>query len=335
MNTLFYKVNCLIKEKISHIRWLKLRQFFYAHILAGRQIYIDLIEKYGDDCKIYINHYPGTGDVYLTASLLPAWAEKQGVKKYIFTVIGRSAFQVASMFQLEKVVELTKRQTEDLIHYLQTIGETNPNIEVLHFTPFAFNQRIIEPLLGVNGTNFLDMYLKVTFPGLTIEDMLPYDDQTTDEEIQIIFKENQIVPGKTVLLVPYANTIDLLSNQFWDYLANELIKMGYSVCTNCNYPKERKIQNTIPLFLKYSQMKKFVETAGTIIQLRSGLTDFLYDCNCKNFILYPVENHYKFGSASLYEYFSLERMGLSANVTEIEFSRQNEKKIIMKIIEEL
>ncbi len=324
-----------IKNRLRRNLHLKLTQHYHSHVLAGRKIYLHLAEKYGDDCRIYINHYPGTGDVYITSALLPAWAEKEGVAKYLVTVIGKSAYKVAKMFPLENVEILSKRETEDLLHYLQMIGETAPNIEVLHFTPFAFYQRIIEPLLGVNGSNFMDMYLNITFPGLTMRDMMPYDDQTTEEDIAEIFQKKSLVPGKTVILSPYANTIDLLSNQFWDYLAHSLKSKGYTVCTNCDFPKERKIQGTIPVFLKYSQMKKFVETAGTIIQLRSGLTDLLCDCNCRNYILYPVENFFRFGSASLYEYFSLRKMGLNANVKEFEFSRRNEDKILERLLSEL
>ena len=323
-----------IKRMLKKSRSLKLLQHYFSHILHGRKIYLRLLEKYGCDARIYVNHYPGTGDIYITTSLLPTWAEKNGITQYVATVIGKSGYKVAKMFPIDNVEILTKRETEDLLHYLQTIGETEPNIEVLHFTPFAFHQKIIEALLGVNGSNFMDMYLNITFPGLTLDDMMPVAEQSSDEEIAAVFKEKGLFPGNTIVLVPYANTIDPLSEQFWSYLADELKKKGYTVCTNCNYPAEAKIPGTIPVFLPYNKLKKFVETAGTIIQLRSGLTDLLYDCNCKNYVLYPIENFFRFGSASLYEYFSLERMGISERVTEIEFSRRNENKICEQILKE-
>lgn len=311
---------------------LKLTQHYFFHILHGRKIYLRLIEKYGHDAHIYINHYPGTGDIYITSSLLPAWAEKNGISRYVVTVIGKSGFKVAKMFPIENVEILTKRETEDLLHYLQTIGETESNIEVLHFTPFGFYQKIIEGLLGVNGSNFMDMYLNITFPGLKLDDMVPAAEQCSDQEIATVFEEKGLAPGHTIVLVPYANTIDPLSDQFWNYLADGFQKKGYTVCTNCNYPVEAKVPGTIPVFLAYNQLKKFVETAGTIVQLRSGLTDLLYNCNCKNYVLYPVENFFRFGTASLYEYFSLEKMGLSNQSIEIEFSRRNENKICQKIL---
>lgn len=324
-----------VKKAFRKIKPLKLTQCYYMHILPGRNVYWRLVRKYGEDCRIYINHYPGTGDVYITSALLPAWAKKEGVDKYVVTVIGKSAYNVVKMFPIENVELLTMRETEDLLHYLQTIGETGPNMEVLHFTPFAFQSRIIEPLLGVNGSNFMDMYLNVTFPGLTMQDMLEYANQISDEEMKELFKEKGLIPGRTVVLAPYANTIDPLSNRFWNHLAAGLMEKGYTVCTNCDYPREKKIMGTIPVFLKYSQMNKFVETAGTIIQLRSGLTDLLRACKCRNYILYPIENFYKFGSASLYEYFFMEKMHFSDNVTEIEFSRRNENKVCEKLLSEL
>ena len=321
-----------IKRKIREFKILYLYHFFFNHILNGRNIYLQLMKEYGEDCRIYINHYPGTGDVYITAALLPAWTRKNDVEKYVFTVIGKSAYKVSQMFSIKNVKILTTRETEDLLHYLQTIGETNPNIEVLHFSPFAFTHSIMEPLLGENGNNFMDMYLHITFPGLTIKDMEIPKDQTNDGDILSYFRKNKLIPGKTAVLVPYANTIDLLSDQFWNYLADSLRKQGYTVCTNCNYPQEDKIQGTIPVFLPYSEMKKFAETAGVIVQLRSGLSDLICDCDCKNFVLYPVENFFRFGSASLYEYFSLERMGLPNHATEIEFSRRNEFQVYQQIL---
>ena len=333
MKGVFNKAKSVAKKALRQIKSLKLFQNYYFHILNGRKIYLKLTDKYGENCRIYINHYPGTGDVYITSALLPAWAKKQGVNRYVVTVIGKSAYNVVKLFPIENVELLSERETEDLLHYLQTIGETGPNMEVLHFTPFAFQSPIILPLLGVNGSNFMDMYMNVTFPGLTMQDMLEYDDQTSDEEIAAFFREKGLIPGRTVVLVPYANTIDPLSDQFWNYLAAGLMRKGYTVCTNCDYPKEKKIMGTIPVFLKYRQMNKFVETAGTIIQLRSGLTDLLSHCHCKNIVLYPVENHFRFGAATLYEYFSIEKMQFTNSVTEIEFARINSPQICTRIID--
>lgn len=321
-----------IKKKLPYI---KLLQQYYRHILPGQKIFQRLVDQYGPDCRIYINHYPGTGDVFLTSSLLPAWAEKNGVKDYVVTVIGKSAYKVVQMFPIAKAEILTKRETEDLLHYLQTVGETNPNIEVLHFTPFAFQNTIMDRLLGVNGNHFMQMYLNVTFPGLTQADMLIPEEQIAEEEIDRIFEEHGLIPGRTVLLVPYANTIDPLSAQFWNYLADGLIRLGYTVCTNCDYPKEEKVRGTTPLFLRYNQLNQFVKKAGVIIQLRSGLTDLLYNCECNNFVLYPIENYYHFGFDTLYEYFSLKKMGLSSSAIELEFSRKDEKDICVRITDDL
>lgn len=335
MSSILQKTKQGIKKALKQVRSVKLFQHYHTHLLHGRKVYLRLAEKYGEDTRIYINHYPGTGDVFITSSLVPAWAEKEQVSRYVVTVIGKSAYKVAKMFPIENVEILSQRDTEDLIHYLQTIGETEPNIEVLHFSPFAFHQRIMESLLGVNGSSFLDMYMDITFRGLSRDNMLPSETQTTPDEIDEIFKTNGLTPGKTVLLVPYANTINLLRWQFWDTLAYELTKKGYTVCTNCDYPKEREVRGTIPLFLRYNQLKQFVETAGTIIQLRSGLTDLLYNCKCKNYVLYPIENYYKFGLVSLYDYFALGRMKLSRDAVEIEFRRNDESIVRERILREL
>lgn len=322
-----------MKQVLRKVEWLKLYQFYFFHIQNGKKIYNKLVCQYGPEYRIYVNHYPGTGDVYITSALLNAWVKKKHVEKYVVTVIGKSAYNVVKMFQINDVVILSSRETEDLLHYLQTIGETNPNIEVLHFTPDGFNQTLMMRfLMGENGNNFLNMYLSATFPGLTVTDMcLPVYD-SSDQEIDNIFFEKGLIPGKTVVLVPYANTIDLLSDGFWNFLADTLLKKGYTVCTNCNYPKQKKILGTTPIFLPYNQMLKFINKAGAIIQLRSGLTDLLYTCTCKNYVLYPTENSYRFGSETIYEYFSLEKMGLTDKAIELKFSRKNEYDIYERIV---
>lgn len=145
--------------------------------------------------------------------------------------------------------------------------------------------------------------------------------------IDEIFKTYKLCEKRTVVLSPEAQTLPLLSDEFWCSLAKRLINIGYCVCTNIGSNKEKVIDGTIPLLIKLNDFNKFIEKAGFFIGLRSGLCDLLCDSSCKKIVLY--------NNQGTYNAFSLKAMGFNKGLSEYIVWEENEQDILKKIVQEL
>ena len=312
--------------------YLRIIAWMFYNIIPGMIIYCKIIKKYGKNIKIYIEHYPGTGDVYLTCGFLESLVKREGYKdNYVLTVIGVGGVKMAQLFGIEKIEKLTQHQSNALIHFARLNGFSKLNIEVLHYHPMAMHNGIMDNLMSYNEINFLQMYLYCVFPGQRLGD---FQYPTIDDAkiyVDNIFEINGLSGKKVILLCPSANTIDPLSWNFWCVLAEILEENGYKVCTNAA-DKEPVIPGTTRIFLQYKYMIEFTNRCDFCIGLRSGLFDFIAMTKSKLIVLYPKTNSFKFGVGSLYDYFSLNKMGLTENATEIEFYRDDELNVLKQII---
>lgn len=114
----------------------------------------------------------------------------------------------------------------------------------------------------------------------------------SNEEVQKIVKENQIIQGKSVILIPYAKSTSMLPVSFWEELA-ERLSDNYRVFTNVAKSGEEAIKNTIPLNVSLEYIVDIVKYAGNAVSIRCGLTDVLAlgKCNCQ--VLYAIDSEYE------------------------------------------
>lgn len=169
--------------------------------------------------------------------------------------------------------------------------------------------------LGVNTIgygkydNFSMCYKKsvLALKGDNIKPQCPL--KKVSKGIDKIFRENNLIEGKTVLLAPHTNYLKPLPARMWTELADSLQKEGFAVCTNCGSADEPPIQGTIPISLRFEEICDFIETAGYFIGVRSGLCDVISSCKAKIFVVYPKCMQSRFISADLY--FGLRRMQLT------------------------
>lgn len=322
-----------LRKRTNGLILTRLAYSYFRFARRGLGVYQGLRKKYGENARFYVNHYPGTGDIYLTSMFMPAWAKRRPGERAVVTVIGKGGEKVARLFPLEDVEVLSQRDTKALIRFYELCGDrTELPVEILHYHAQAMNSGILDRFAGYKGLDFLSMYLGVVFPGLTPADAAVPAFAKDDPKIDELFERHHLQRGKTVLLVPYANTIDEMSKPFWNYLVSALKEKGYSVCTNVS-GDEKPLPGTEGVFVPYKGLKQFLETAGATIQLRCGLTDMIAGFDCKKIILYPVDNYFQFGMSSIYDYFSLKKMGLSEDAVEIEFSRwKGERQVYEKIL---
>ena len=307
---------------------------YFKRIADGYKVYKSILEKYGNDIRIFVEHYPGTGDIYLTCALLESYLKKMGnSEKYVVTIIGKGSVKIANLLGITDTVLLTQQESDDLLTLYRFVGpELMPNVTVLHYSPIMFHSSILDQMAGYNGLDFMTMYLQTVFPGVTWQDSKHFKPCNDQERILEYLDEKALIPGKTVVLFPFANTIEHVAFDRWERLARHLREDGFTVCTNVEKGGP-VVPGTLPIFVPYADLRAFVETCGYAIGLRSGVFDIIADADCDKIVLYPTPNFYKFGVGTIFDYFSLVKMGIAKRTYEFEFERVNEVYVFRKVYE--
>lgn len=305
---------------------------YFIRMRRGYRVYRSILKTCGDDVQIYVEHYPGTGDIYITCALLEKLiAKNKIVGPYVITIIGKGSVKIANLLDVQKTVLLTQRQSDDLLMFYRFMGpEHIKNITVLHYSPIMFHTSILDQMASYNGLDFMTMYLATVFPGETWEEAKKFPVCTNPERVSEYFDERGLIPEKTVVLFPYANTIEPININIWEKLAQNLREDGFMVCTNVE-PGGVSIPGTESIFVPYADLVPFVEQCGCIVGLRSGIFDIIADAKCCKVVLYPTPNFFKFGVGTIFDYFSLINMGIAKRTYEFEFERVNERYTFVKI----
>lgn len=294
--------------------------FHYKYVIAkGRAVYEKFLPEYQEHF-MFPAPYAGTGDVYMAAMILKNYARTRNIDKYFVPVVGRSNVKICALFGLQ-AVPLDKPDMDNLIRYLSFAGISECQAELLHHDPMSISIGILDRMRNIKGLDFLSMYLCGVFNtnDRSIISLPEFDGDTaaTDK----LFSENDLVKGKTVMLAPYNYTLPKMKKAFWEKLAESLLKKGYTVCTNCCGNKEVPVKGTVPVFCPYSQIVPFLEQAGGIVAIRSGLCEVISSARCKKIILY-LEGFPWNGKDNI-DYFSLNKMGLCDDACE--FTYKNNK----------
>lgn len=295
-------------------------------IEKGNELYEGILKENPNLDRMFICPYPGTGDIYMACTFLPKYLEINKICNYVVLVIGNSCKKVAELFEKEKVISITREQSEAL----------------LRFWEFSGDDTIIKPLLywGWRTKRYLyaDHYPQISFSEMFVYDVFEYDDrpktrnpiQESKEIVEMYFKELGLALGKTVIIAPYAGSfISEISYDVWKMLAKKLMEKGFSVCTNCSNESEETIEGTKRVCFPYAQAVPFVECAGYFIGIRSGLCDVISSAKCKKIIMY--EDAF---NATRISFFGLKKMGLcESDVFEFDYSGWNDDRIVAEIVE--
>lgn len=331
---MLHRIKLLLKKKgLIRIIWNVMTK-----IRRGQKVYEYILGKYGEKCKIYVGQHPGTGDVYIQAMFLQEIVSSSE-EKYVFTVIGSAASKIAHIWGIKTIECLSLQQSNDLISYARFMTRIKRlNIDILHYHPMEyFYDAYLGYLRNYRGLNFFKMMSLAVFNHNGVYPSSLPKFEANIEKIRNLNKKYHLIPGKTVLLAPYANSLNMLPMEFWIKLAKKLNNLGYRVCTNSFGKDEPIIEGTCGLALEYNDLIAFLEQAGAVISLRSGLSDCISSAKCKKIILYPKQQLYEImgGIGSSKDYFSLNNMKLCDDAIEyeIDFSNTKElKKVIKKII---
>ena len=313
---------------------------YRSRTLPAISLYEQLVDKYGQDADFYVQHYTGTGDVYLAASLLKKFVQDNNrSSNYVMTVIGGGNKKVAQLFDLEQVETLNQQQTDYLVRMSMFAGDKRTRMLVTHYHPQKYSTGVLTEMCSYKGTDFATMYLDASLPGMHPCDLTDPGNKSNAEHIEKVFEQAKLIPERTVLIAPYAVTTDAIPDEFWDKLVKHLKRRGYAVCTNSASTSEPALRGTQPVNISYADLRQFCEKCGYVIALRSGLCEIIASCSAKKVIIYPKINLFKFGNYSFKKYFSLENMKYGQNFSEIDFDNRKfgkpkTKRLLSRILEE-
>lgn len=135
-----------------------------------------------------------------------------------------------------------------------------------------------------------------------------------------VLKEKYAIHDNSVLIAPYAKTVDGIGVEFWKSIADKLTVMGYKVYTNVA-GKEQPIQNTVAFNASLSELFYVMPEFKCFIGLRSGLCDLVALSSTPMIVV--TNDSWK---AWEFDYFAL------AKSTVINYNQGYEKTVIENII---
>jgi hypothetical protein len=302
---------------------------FVPHLLRGRLTYRKLTGG-NRGSTLFIAPYAGTGDMYLIELFLKSFVERQAIHDYSLAVASNACAQVARMMGETRVAVADQQALNSVISYGRLIRARPNSIVVLND---GWMGAPTEWLRGYKGLNFERMFRHTVF-GLEdeIAPRIP-GASATNEGVLKLFDEQGLVPGRTVVLSPYANTLFHVPDQaFWTRVAARCAERGLTVCTNCA-PKEQPIAGTRAARFPLSLAPDLVETAGYFVGVRSGFCDIVSGTASRKVVLYDREG--RFYKGSFHEYFSLTAMGLGRNLREVEYGDGDKENIVAEVMDGL
>jgi hypothetical protein len=296
----------MIKDSTNFIQHV----YFKIKLSMWWKLYEKIANKNG---TTYICPYKGTGDVYVASGLLASQIGEDRVKASRICVIGGGSKKIAKLFGFDDVISLEQKEMDDVVRMCTALGFGALDIFVLHADPPSSKMGITDHVRNYNGINFMDFFVSGVFNNETLRLKKPAFDDCKDD-IKEFFEKNELIPGRTVVVAPYVNTLGELPVWVWIEIVDEFRKRGFTVCTNCD-DKHWPIFGSVGINPPYSELKDFFEYAGYFVGSRSGLCDIISSFDMCKVIIY-FSNEY-WGCGGIIDFFSMNDMGLCDDAIEI------------------
>lgn len=299
----------------------------------GTRVLRLLKERYGEDVELCIFPWQAIGDIYMAARYLRAYLKKEEKEtghavNYIITVMGNLRKKVAESCGYDRIHVLTKDESYALCRTVTFLGNKECNAHILQHR-FIYTNRIWH-LGNYKGVTF-DDHFRYSIFGLSEDCEVVTPTQNMDDAyLEDFFRKHNLVKGKTVLIAPYANTIANPSKEFWEKLAEELKKRGYTVCTNSSGDEsEPAIRGTQAVLFPFDITLRAIEYGGCFIGLRSGLCDYVASAKGKKIILYPDR---VYAQGPVIDFYSLKRMGLTDAADEFVYQDNAPEETLRQVL---
>ena len=294
--------------------------------IRGLFLYRRFMKNLPKDAFMFVAPYTGIGDIYLVGLFFNEYLKRNYIKEYVFVVVSGACKKAAEMFNIENIKVVKSNHAEDLVNLNKGLGV---KFKIVTLND-GWSSDAIQWIRGYKNLDFAKMFRYFVF---NFDDSVQYQlppRKDWKREIDELFQKHNLIKRKTVILSPYSNTLFELTDNFWENIASHCKGLGYSVCTNCATKNEKPVNGTEAVFFPLGMAVDFVEVAGYLVGIRSGLCDIISSAKAKKIILYEKDGF--FYKSSPYEYFSLKKMGLCDDAVELEYSSGEREKVIERIL---
>ena len=308
-----YTARLLVKKtvkktniNIKDLDIYKIYSTFRTKVLTGYSVYSKFVCKYGDGAVLILSS-PSYGDVYIFGRMFHAYTEREhGNMKPVYAGCGKPAEKEAKIFNIEYIE--TYSLNEFLCLYSLRLFDQVPvlHLDGMHHHMYYYHIGILSYLEGIHQSNcleFIGAYLNVDVS----KDLTSPQFKTNADFIEKEIEAGRLIPGDTVLLVPYARGMKIPSG-FWEKLSGRLLSKGKRVYTNSSGKNEPVIRGTTAVCVPFDEAVPFAETAGAVTGLRCGLLDIVSEAKCTKISICPKNLRRRSDLYPLYKFFALEDM---------------------------
>lgn len=301
----------------------RLRWLVEERILEGKRVYEEIRAGYPEE-TIFVRPWQGTGDIYLLGAYMDEMLENNQADKYVLTVTTMSIKKTIELFGVNTII-CGQEDAFKMLQFGRLMGFEELGMVSLNDN---LDQRDLVKIRGFKGLDSHTLFQKLVFRCRERVTNFHFYQESSDE----IFDRYRLPKGKTVLLSPYALTIDEIPMERWERMAEKLMQKGMTVCTNVGSDKEAPIKGTQGVFIPYKQIVDFAEKAGGFIGLRNGLCDIISSTHARLAAIYPKHKPQK--DSFYYRCYSLKKLGLRYdNLLELEYDEELTDAQIDEIVE--
>lgn len=229
---------------------------------------------------LFVFPFPSIGDAFLIGLYFSQY--KLINQQKIRVVVGsKGAYKIMQMFNI-KELEIVSEQELDALFKFVSFCEKNK--EEVFICSWMFVFELMARYKKLSFSEFCAKYVfrlenkkEANFPSI-------WDVKLRESELE----NKGLVKGKTIIVAPYANSVQELPIQFWEELVKRLINMGYYVFTNVS-GNQKAIKGSNGLKIPLNQLGNYLEFAGYFVSLRSGLCDIVGHSICKQIVIFREE----------------------------------------------
>lgn len=225
----------------------------------------------------------GLGDTLYVAALVKKYKEVHSEIKKICFIIKENHRGIVSLFPEIDEVIISNEMVASLYNYSLEKGIWRKHNYIYgHFT----DDWLKKYDLGFYEGNMVSFYKKFIMH-------LPQECELESPRFPNIYISTGDINKRTVVLMPYAESSEMLPQLFWERMGKRLLEMGYEVYTNVRDDSEGAIAGTKRISETVDVMAQFCEKSLAVISVRSGICDLLALTNTVLLIINTEEIHLK------------------------------------------
>lgn len=283
-----------------------------------------LWRQHGDDqAWVFCAHPTKFGDFFLSMSVFHNFRFRHGDEQDIRLLVPSRGHQaIARMFEhlftsVHFVPELAQAHVPDMQEWAMSRGRAKfapGGLVWVHPLFFCFPQFEINPLALRGRASYPELCRLGYRVPLELAAMPPRITETMRTRADDLARQHGIAPGRSLVLCPYAGSYPQDAYAHFTALARIAKQAGYHVVTSVA-ANERPIPDTAGVFIPFDLLIPFCELAGSVVALRSGVSDILAGARCRKIWVYANQSYIEIGSVIDYE--------LGGNDAEIVFNFSN------------